>query len=366
MRNKILALSVIAGLGTVNGVHAEESSWQVKPGLKALHFDNKRQLEEDSVGGSLGLEYQYGRWGTELQVWGNDGETESAGNDVDIYGAYINQYLYFNQGSKIQPYFSMGIGHADFESDVFDDQETQANIGVGVNYAINKQFSLWADVRGIHVFDDSTNDTALGMGVSYRFGASKATPAMIVAPKPVDSDSDGVVDSVDACPNTPAATPVDAKGCALDTDRDGVANNIDQCPNTLKGDKVDKVGCKVKATRVEEIRLKVSFNSGTAQFLPVYDAEVIKLAQFMEKFSDLNVIIEGHTDSSGSEAFNQTLSTKRAQSIKDALVSRYGIAEKRVTVKGYGESMPIASNDTAEGRKENRRVIAALTKTVVQ
>jgi OOP family OmpA-OmpF porin len=82
---------------------------------------------------------------------------------------------------------------------------------------------------------------------------------------------------------------------------------------------------------------------------------VDKLADFLQKYLNRNVLIEGHTDSVGSDEFNLTLSQKRADSVKGTLTSK-GIAEERIATKGYGKKYPVASNDTAAGKQQNRRV----------
>ena len=99
----------------------------------------------------------------------------------------------------------------------------------------------------------------------------------------------------------------------------------------------------------------VLFASGKFELSPQAMRSVDKLAEFLEKNPNRNVLIEGHTDNVGSDAFNLTLSQKRADSVKEMLVSK-GIAEERITRKGYGKKYPAASNDTAAGKQENRRV----------
>jgi outer membrane protein OmpA-like peptidoglycan-associated protein len=82
---------------------------------------------------------------------------------------------------------------------------------------------------------------------------------------------------------------------------------------------------------------------------------VDKLVEFLQKYTNRNVLIEGHTDSVGSDEFNLTLSQKRADSLKEALTGK-GIAGERITPVGYGKKYPVASNDTVAGKQQNRRV----------
>jgi OOP family OmpA-OmpF porin len=91
-----------------------------------------------------------------------------------------------------------------------------------------------------------------------------------------------------------------------------------------------------------------------------YFTDLGELAKFLKRFDKVDVSIDGHTDSVGDESYNQKLSQRRAQAVVDMLVNTYGISASRLKPVGYGESNPVASNDTAEGRAENRRVMASL------
>jgi len=91
---------------------------------------------------------------------------------------------------------------------------------------------------------------------------------------------------------------------------------------------------------------------------PEYYPEIEKLAEYLKEHPDVKVIIEGHTDSTGPADYNLKLSQKRAEAVRKILIEKYGISPDRVIAKGYGETRPIAPNDTPEGRAKNRRVVA--------
>jgi outer membrane protein OmpA-like peptidoglycan-associated protein len=99
----------------------------------------------------------------------------------------------------------------------------------------------------------------------------------------------------------------------------------------------------------------VLFTTGTATLSPKADSEISRLSDFMKKYPARNVLIEGYTDSTGTEGTNLDLSLKRADAVKEKLVAQ-GISEDRITTRGFGEEFPVASNDTAAGREQNRRV----------
>lgn len=168
---------------------------------------------------------------------------------------------------------------------------------------------------------------------------------------PLDSDGDGVADYQDKCPNTPSGVAVDATGCPLDTDGDGVADYLDKCPDTPAGTKVDTNGC--PAILITLTGVNFAFNSSKIDVKSehILDEAVAALNQAIS----VDIRIEGHTDSVGSEAYNLKLSQKRADAVKAYLVA-HGIAASRLTTLGMGEAQPVASNNTAEGRYQNRRV----------
>ena len=168
---------------------------------------------------------------------------------------------------------------------------------------------------------------------------------------PLDRDNDGIPDYLDKCPNTPKGVAVDKNGCALDSDNDGVPDYIDQCPYTPEGSKVDEKGCLVEA------KLEIHFDLDSAKIKPEYYPEIEKFAKYLKENPDVKIEIQGHTDSLGSAEYNLKLSQKRAEAVKKILVEKFGISPDRIIAKGYGESKPIASNDTPEGRAKNRRVI---------
>jgi outer membrane protein OmpA-like peptidoglycan-associated protein len=174
--------------------------------------------------------------------------------------------------------------------------------------------------------------------------------ALYVLKKPdLDSDKDGVLDSKDKCPNTPLGVAVDKNGCCLDSDGDGVLDYKDKCPNTPKGIEVDEDGCHIFRT------LSVNFKTASYEIDDSYTDEITQFNEFLEKYPNYKANIIGHTDSVGSESANLKLSQQRAESIKQRLVEN-GIEASRLSTQGKGESEPIASNDTDDGKKANRRI----------
>jgi OOP family OmpA-OmpF porin len=160
---------------------------------------------------------------------------------------------------------------------------------------------------------------------------------------------------VEAAPPPPPPPPPAPAKCS-DADNDGVCDEADKCPGTPAGVKVDKVGCPLEQT------LKLLFDFDSAELRPESINELERLVKFMGDVPFATALIEGHTDSKGSDAYNMTLSDRRAKSVFDYLTSR-GVDPARLSSIGKGESAPIADNATEEGRQENRRVMLIRTDT---
>ncbi|MEM7292315.1 MAG: OmpA family protein [Pseudomonadota bacterium] len=167
---------------------------------------------------------------------------------------------------------------------------------------------------------------------------------------PPDSDRDGVLDADDACPGTPEGRVVDDKGCEGDRDSDGVVDGRDLCPGTFVGLPVDADGC------AKEIVLPgVLFATNSAELMAGSGGELTKAAEFLGNTPDLRVEVSGHTDNRGNSSHNQLLSQRRAETVRNYLIAR-GVTPSQLTAKGYGETRPVASNDTEASRALNRRV----------
>jgi OmpA-OmpF porin, OOP family len=181
---------------------------------------------------------------------------------------------------------------------------------------------------------------------------------------PRDTDRDGVFDGIDKCPGTPQGATVDAAGCPMDSDNDGVVDGVDQCPGTDPQWAVDDKGCPIPVSETyqqfldsKSVSVQVQFASAKADVLPASEADLNKVGQVLADWPAAKVEIGGHTDSQGSDKFNRDLSKKRADAVKAWLVSHYpSINGGNLSTKGFGESDPVASNDTDEGRAQNRRV----------
>ena len=170
-----------------------------------------------------------------------------------------------------------------------------------------------------------------------------------------DTDGDGVVDGIDLCQGTPSGVTVDRVGCPLDTDRDGVADYQDLCPKTPLGTIVDTDGCPLEGQKLLSLT-GVNFATNSAVLTTSSKSILEEAVELLEATEDvIEVRVEGHTDSMGATAYNQALSQRRAESVVAYLVSR-GVKSNSLVAVGMGETNPVESNDTEEGRAANRRV----------
>jgi len=299
----------------------------------------------------------------------------------------------------ISPYLLAGVGQQDLDAIAGVTKErtdTVINLGYGLMYPLSDALALRGELRAIHNSDWSKTDYLAVAGLQYGFGGNAPAPVYVprVEPKayaPADTDGDGVVDTNDRCPNTPAGWEVGVDGCPIDADKDRVPNSIDECPNTPAGmqvgangcpldedkdgvtdaqDKcpgtaanvsVDDKGCAKIITQAIKEEIKIVFDSGKSIIKPEFKGEVAKVADLAKQYPTSVIAIEGHTDSSGKPANNLKLSKARADAVRGMLISDFGIAEDRVVAQGFGSSQPIADNTTVDGKAKNRRVVAVIS-----
>lgn len=187
-----------------------------------------------------------------------------------------------------------------------------------------------------------------------------------------DLDQDGVPDFRDQCPNSVLGVAVDEFGCELDSDKDGVYDRFDLCPETPTGAEVNLFGCEIESETVKVVvqqHIKPSaepsqtvisnilFNSARHDVRPD-QVDILKndTASLNHLQSDELLVITGHTDASGETLKNVRLSWRRADSVKNFIVTTLGIDPERIYISGKGELNPIADNAHSAGRQENRRI----------
>lgn len=275
------------------------------------------------------------------------------------------------------------------KSNSSQDAEFAFYIGLGAPFGMTRS-PRDSDGDGVFDYADMCPSSPVGSSV----GLDGCPQKQVIAYQ--DSDGDTVPDSVDVCPNTPAGVGVNDRGCpvreavsakafhasepavlgkeipvistqatpvvvpqvveakgVVDSDGDGIKDSEDQCQNTPQGFTVNFIGCAVKKT------LDVRFDANSYLVTPASKPKIKEFAQFLKRYPNAKVKIVGYSDSSGDRARNRILSEKRAESVKH-LLSTYGIDRTKITAIGKGDLNPIATNDTPEGREQNRRIEAEI------
>lgn len=393
-----LAMATIATTLAAPVVAAErQETIYINPFAAYQLFDDKRDLSETGTFG-VGVEYRFlPNWAVEALYSRADADRKYVPGASEFDEIRVDGTYYFAGPEETwNPYVSVGAGHADFGTDAngpftagSNHDETRVNVGTGFRYNLSDGVSLRGDLREFHGIDESTFDTQVSLGLSFAF-ARTVSDAAPMRSEPMDSDGDGVangqdqcpgttagamvdssgcepdadMDSVadarDACPNTPRGAEVNSRGCEIDSDNDGVVNSADQCPNTTAGADVDATGCEGITETIQTFEIEVQFPTNSSVIGDTYDDEIRRVADFLKENPGTSVEIAGHSDSRGAADYNQSLSQRRAEAVATRLTDALGVDADRVSAMGYGEEQPVASNDTAAGRAENRRVEARI------
>ena len=174
---------------------------------------------------------------------------------------------------------------------------------------------------------------------------------------PRDGDGDGVPDATDQCQTTPAGDVVNVRGCPRDSDTDGIPDGRDRCPSTPSGQAIDETGCPILFQRgARKVVLQgVTFQTGKAMLTPEARDVLRDIALQLVDNPEYRVQVSGHTDNTGTRAVNLRLSIARARTVETFLEAN-GVPRIQITSKGFGPDVPVASNKTAAGRGQNRRV----------
>ncbi|MGB6328090.1 MAG: OmpA family protein [Halarcobacter sp.] len=251
--------------------------------------------------------------------------------ETGITRIFTNVIKEYGLSSSTSLYALVGAGIEIFDNEQYGNENSLfGNYGFGVKYKLSENVSLKADVRHLIETDHGDNNLLYTVGLAIPFG-KKAAPAPMVekaAPAPMVEKTEPK---------------------EMDTDGDGVVDSLDKCPDTPKGNIVDVDGCTLK------VNLNINFENDSSVINNSYSSKIKKFADFMKAFPSVKGKIEAHTDAVGTKAYNQKLSERRAASAVKALEA-YGVKADRLKSTGYGEMKPKASNDTAEGKAMNRRV----------
>jgi len=365
-------------------------------------FEHRQNLENSPVfGGRIGYDitnhvgveatsqFTRSKVDDRSKTFTREAQFTSPTNDVDISMYHLDLLYHFMPEGKFNPFVTGGYGIAHYSPKINTKEVmSMVDFGVGAKYWVAENVALRVDVRDNMIFDNRVHNIETTGGVVFRFGGTSNTAgekAAAVAPvqeaqaaQPLDSDHDGVPDTLDRCPGTPGGVAVDAKGCPIDSDGDGVPDYLDSCPNTPSGVKVDGKGCPIAALQVlaspVAIQPKVvvlsfedvhfDFNQSTLK--PEAKAILKRNIELLNENPHAQIRIGGYTSASGTEDYNQKLSERRATSVREYLVSEGLIESSRLSTIGYGETHPAAFESqpkdlNSPAAKANIRVLFEIT-----
>ena len=363
--------------------------------IKAGSVDQHNLRNRPVFGGRIGYnftnhfglegsgEFSKTRVDDKAQTLTEQGQFTSPINGVKITSYNLDLVYHFLPAEKFNPFIVAGYGASHYDPDISSKNMRLLDYGVGAKYWVAEHVALRVDLRDKMTFDEHLHNLSATAGVVFAFGGdSKAEPAPVA--RPMDSDSDSVIDSSDKCPNTPTGVSVDMDGCPLDADKDGVPDYRDKCPDTPAGVAVDKDGCppvkkvvilasepkveeKVKVVAAEPVEVVLAFEDIHFDFNQstlTPEAQVIlkRNILLLQENPKAHIRIAGYTSASGTDEYNQALSERRANSIQEFLVSEGVSKPGRLTTIGYGETQPAAYEAApkdlySDAAKANMRVL---------
>ena len=355
MRFATLGLVGAVGLSLLGQAARAEApvspgQWFVTGGYGGYRFEN-RDINDDKGGPVVGVGHRFGDWGVELtagRIHDADSQSNTPRRAISIDQQRIEVMRFINvQDDSWLPFVAAGIGRLQLDAKprAGEDDESFVDLGIGLMRNINRRLSIRGDLRGLYGADNEELEAAWSVGLMFALGGGSSAAAVLPPAEP-------------AAPMLPAA---DGGVAALDSDGDGVMDDQDACPDTEKGAAVDERGCYKEVSESVTIDLLLEFDYDKSNLREEHKPEIQRVVEFMAKFPTSKAALEGHTDSRGSDDYNQRLSERRANAVRDYMINTAGISADRVTAEGRGELEPKLANESEANMQRNRRVAATLT-----
>ncbi len=306
----------------------------------------------------------------EISKWGDLGKVDESilVDNLKYYGLDAMVNFKILNDTKLKPFISIGGGYTWIEEGLYNTFSNRNGIknlvgagtvngAIGVKYDITNQFGLNFQTTYKHAFKDYlTKHWQHSLGVTFNLG--KQEKEQISENADLDTDGDGIIDVYDLCPKTYGSKTF--AGCP-DTDNDGVPDSIDKCPNVKGGDR----GCPQKEAQIVQNTAQPSkvitntskvvyFNSNSSTLDAEAKSILNEIAKISKEGGQYKIQIDAHTDSDGSNQFNNKLSIDRANNVKQYLVSKQ-LSSNNISVNNYGETQPVSDNNTNLGKALNRR-----------
>lgn len=354
MNKKLLCAAMLAGLSWAQAASAQEfdDRWYLT-GSAGYNVQDDDRRTENTPFVTLGLgKFISPNWSVDGELnYQNpsfDGGVVGANDDLNWsqYGLSVDLRRHFiSEGRGWNPYVVAGLGYQRSEEEYASagpvspldrkDGNFAAKLGVGLQTTFEKRIAVRAELAMRADFDDSSiaAESGLAQGSQYPHQQEESFFGDVLA-------SVGVVIPLGPAPSAPVpVAPEVAPNCAdLDDDGDGVNNCNDKCPGSQAGQTIGPDGCPVAVA----IDLKgVNFNFDKSTLRPDAVAILSEATEILKRYPDLRVEVAGHTDQCGKDAYNQSLSERRAKAVYDYLTTN-GVDAGRLTGPiGYGESRPL-------------------------
>lgn len=377
---KSILLTCIAGTLSTTAIADNMPDFEAYLGAAEYFYDDDRNLD-DAMSLELGAEIPMTE-ALSLEAWLSnfDADVENSSAELDGNRYSLGGLYHFSEDS-LRPFMSLGLSHQELEDDNDSHSEALAYIGAGVKKYFDNNIVLRGELLAMNSFDNEVTDLGARIAVGYAFGRT-SSPALIAAAPvqevvaPTASAKPKATTAEPTAAATPAPVPQPApvviapvvvkKAPPVDSDKDGVMDSVDRCQGTDKAFKVDENGCPILLTETVSIDMNVKFPTNSAKVTADNLPEIQKVADFMKQFDQTAVTVEGYSDDRGRAAYNKDLSQRRADAVRMTLINTFKLDESRVSAIGYGEENPIADNATAEGRAANRRVVGVVKSTVLK
>ncbi len=352
-------------------------------------FSHDLAVRVDYVGGQLKANNAPSTQNSQAPAFGNTVNiTTKLNYGVSIKGEVdVASINFLKRRNGIRFFVTGGYGLAGFNPSDYGTKKVKSGyvpIGAGIKFRASEAFAVnlgydayFFDASNVmgssYVAGDARQSKAsMGyIGLEYIFGAGNKKQALIWN-NPVAGmydelkNNDSLSKEIDGLKSRVTAVEGDVSNLKKDSDGDGVSDVFDKCPNTPAGTKVDGSGCelpKVQTAAPDSAATAAVDNAPKDRVQFDFDSDKIRANSYptLDRLADRlksensKMLLAGHASSEGTEQYNMGLSTRRANSVHEYLVGK-GVPSKNVKVKGYGETRPIASNDTEEGRQKNRRV----------
>lgn len=351
MKKLLLIPVLLAGSMAI----AQDYKYEVTPVVGHNIAEGNLDLENQTL---VGAEFQYNGCDAllkpELSVLYTDGDYKNSLISTDIYRIALNGVHEYDAIGMFTPLSKIGVGYETIDKHLAQNKDSVfVDAGVGAKIPFTDAIALKLEAVYMLKHNDNRWDSNLALlaGINFAFGpkaqAAAPAPVPVVAPAPKPEPKP---EPAPAPKPAPAPAPVDG-----DDDKDGVLNSVDKCPTTPAGHKVDSEGCS------KLVNLHINFDTASYKVKDTYQSNVKEFADFMKAMPNYDAKIVGHTDSVGSDKSNQTLSENRANAVKN-LIIKEGVEATRISSKGMGEKAPTTTNATKEGKAENRRIEAELIK----